>query len=251
MLKHRLTLITIGLLLLPASLLGASCASTTTDYGIASATPTATIFKSSIPPENTWNYTVRTAKFAIYSRIATDTQDYVAIAAYWSQLPDGTWQWSNDSLTLTRSQYPEVQVILRPGFAAASNVDSHGNPIPPKASATPTNNQSNQALYTVISNDMIGQTRRTMTLTTVATWTGTESRNMTFRPSKSPWVWNASYVATSNIAVTCDVSVWQQVASGIQLQVNTNGGNTVSEANGAYIIKVQASGCRWTVRVGD
>jgi hypothetical protein len=102
--------------------------------------------------------------------------------------------------------------------------------------------------YTVIKGQMF-QSKGTMLLKTVASWSGEESKNIRYKATKSPWVINYGATPTSRLASKLSVRVYKKLSSEIGLSMNDYG-ETLVEDTGDFDIKVESSGCKWWVKIG-
>lgn len=96
-------------------------------------------------------------------------------------------------------------------------------------------------------------------LVAVKTWEGTESKEIKYRPPKSPWVVNAGFTPTSKIASKFDIKVWKEVTPDIRVSAVDYDGpfgkfgiiySIVVQDGAEHIIVIEASGGKWWVKVG-
>ena len=109
-------------------------------------------------------------------------------------------------------------------------------------------NSSQNDSYVVISGDL-NRTKKLVTLKTVASWSGDESKKIKFKASKSPWVINSGARVTSNLGSKFEVRVLKEINSVIGIYENSYG-NTLIEETGEFVIEVESSGCEWWVKIG-
>jgi tryptophan-rich sensory protein len=95
---------------------------------------------------------------------------------------------------------------------------------------------------------------KTGNLRTVGQWTGTDSRDISFKTGDTPWVLNAGYSPTSQIRSSFTVTVIGDAlmqGTTVTRFINPEGVETaIVQQKGAFTIRVTASGARWWVRVG-
>ena len=94
-------------------------------------------------------------------------------------------------------------------------------------------------------------------LWTVHRWQGSESKEIRFTPPKSPWIINAGFKPTSNIASKFDIRVWKEVMPDVRISADDVGAGTIGGIyfyiipdGTEHIIDIDASGGEWWVKVG-
>lgn len=82
-------------------------------------------------------------------------------------------------------------------------------------------------------------------------WIGSSSKTMSYTANKSPWVVNAYYQKTSQIASSFNVIVTKgREIWFAELHRSSGTYSILVEERGSFTVEVESSGCKWKVKVG-
>lgn len=95
-----------------------------------------------------------------------------------------------------------------------------------------------------------------VSLKTIKSWEGTESRDIKYNATKAPWVINSGYTRTSQLSAIFELSIGKTTQilglETIENTVRLSNGNIIGliEDSGNYIIRIKASGIKWWIKIG-
>jgi hypothetical protein len=180
----------------------------------------------------------------------------------WKVVARNSWRWPSLKLTVVAA----VIISAIAAFAGVSPFDAYKDTVVHGTSqlfAGIGNRTTGQALQPTTTASVASSREeylflqggwKTGNLRTVGQWTGTDSRDISFKTGDTPWVLNAGYSPTSQIRSSFTVTVIGDAlmqGTTVTRFINPEGVETaIVQQKGAFTIRVTASGARWWVRVG-
>jgi len=100
-----------------------------------------------------------------------------------------------------------------------------------------------------------GREAKTIDLKTEKRWEGDKSTKLTYHANKAPWILNAKFTVTSKLSSAYDLQLGKKTeieGLTIIVPVQKHGHEFACLVNdtGDFIITIQASGVKWSVKVG-
>jgi hypothetical protein len=159
-----------------------------------------------------------------------------------------------------------IITALGAGCAVSPSTSTPDSVTAPSPKATPTPPAKTEVFSYV---PYFGKPMKSAELKVIKEWQGTKSTYITYKPEETPWIINAYYIPTSQIQSSLDISLVPTKAIGkspegvrvvriMDVTLITDIGNKIGEnAYGLLAttdeeteIKVEASGCKWVIKIG-